>query len=146
MQSLLLVGHAMRCHASHQHWCFLQVIELGPSCSGRVKKADRVVAVPWNGSRKGDGTWQQYALVEEANLVRTLNPTCTHAGMMYQCSAQLSNTADCLSSNAIQCHGHMMDSNSMSRCCAHGASVGRESASKPDRTLPADSSAGQCDR
>lgn len=46
-----------------------KVVELGPSCSGRIKRGDRVVAVPWNGAGKGDGTWQQYALVEEANLI-----------------------------------------------------------------------------
>ena len=47
---------------------FLQVVELGPSCSGRVKEGMRVVAVPWR-AKEGEGTWQQYTLVDEAALV-----------------------------------------------------------------------------
>ena len=78
MQSLLVVWPAVRSRALYQLEFSLQVVELGPSCSGRIKKGDRVVAVPWTGAGKGDGTWQQYALVEEANLVRSPSTHYAH--------------------------------------------------------------------
>ena len=71
VQCLLVVWPAIRSDALYQLECSPQVVELGPSCSGKIKKGDRVVAAPWTGAGKGDGTWQQYALVQEANLVRS---------------------------------------------------------------------------
>ncbi len=50
------------------------MVELGPSCSGRIKVGTRVVAVPWR-SMSGQGTWQQYTVVDEAALVR-ISCTC----------------------------------------------------------------------
>ena len=78
MQSLLVVCSAVRSYALYQLHLSPQVVELGPSCSGRIKKGDRVVAVPWTGAGKGDGTWQQYALVQEAALVRSPSVHIAH--------------------------------------------------------------------
>lgn len=36
--------------------------------SARFRLGQRVVAAPWN-TRRGDGTWQQYAVVDESVLI-----------------------------------------------------------------------------
>ncbi len=46
--------------------------KLGPGASGRVKEGERVVNVAWAGTRVGNGTWQQYVVVPEEDLVGAL--------------------------------------------------------------------------
>ncbi len=45
--------------------------KLGPGASGRVKEGERVVNVGWAGPNAGNGTWQQYMVIPEEDLVGT---------------------------------------------------------------------------
>ena len=53
----------------HDNCCTVQVVELGPSSSGQIQKGTRVVGAPWR-IQGNEGTWQQYVVVDEADLVR----------------------------------------------------------------------------
>ena len=88
------------------------MIELGPSCSGRIEVGARVVANPWKGSQ-GGGSWQQYLVVDETNLVcnatllvhvawyklcmqkhhlRLMNSPCFHRAAQQPCKIQANAT------------------------------------------------------
>ena len=53
----------------HEDCCTFQVVELGPSSSGQIQKGTRVVGAPWR-VQGNEGTWQQYVVADEADLVR----------------------------------------------------------------------------
>ncbi|EFJ44532.1 hypothetical protein VOLCADRAFT_106376 [Volvox carteri f. nagariensis] len=46
-----------------------EVAALGPNVSGRLSVGQRVVATQWRGAVEGRGTWQQYVLAAEEDLV-----------------------------------------------------------------------------
>ncbi|GFR51560.1 hypothetical protein Agub_g13980 [Astrephomene gubernaculifera] len=46
-----------------------QVAKLGPGCSGRLAEGQRVVAVNWRQAAEGNGTWQQFLVAREEDLV-----------------------------------------------------------------------------
>ena len=78
----------------------MQVVELGPSCSGQIQKGSRVVGAPWR-IQGNEGTWQQYVVADEADLVRSVKDAQQSARML--CLGRYNIFAQGLQSMQIQC-------------------------------------------